>query len=121
VSVPFASIDHIQLAMPAGMENEARRFYRDLLGMFEIPKPPELVARGGVWFESGDVSVHLGVDSDFRATRKGHPAFVCNDYAALLQRLRSQSAEVPDSEPLADGRRHCYITDPFGNRIELIE
>ncbi|MFY9886495.1 MAG: VOC family protein [Candidatus Cybelea sp.] len=118
---PFKSIDHIQLAMPAGMESKARFFYGELLGMSEIPKPPKLAARGGVWFQSDTVFVHVGADLDFRPALKAHPAFVCSDYAALVQRLRSQGVEILDDERLADGRRHCYAADPFGNRIELIE
>ena len=41
------AIDHVQLAIPAGGENAARAFYRDLLGLVEQPKPPELAKRGG--------------------------------------------------------------------------
>jgi catechol 2,3-dioxygenase-like lactoylglutathione lyase family enzyme len=44
----FIAIDHVQLAMPAGEEEAARRFYRDLLGMRELAKPAELAKRGGV-------------------------------------------------------------------------
>jgi 4-hydroxyphenylpyruvate dioxygenase-like putative hemolysin len=57
-SHPFTNIDHVQLAMPPGEEETARRFYHDLLGMVEIPKPAGLAG--------------------------------------------------------------CHISDPFGNRIELI-
>jgi catechol 2,3-dioxygenase-like lactoylglutathione lyase family enzyme len=115
----FLSIDHVQLAMPAGEENRARVFYRDLLGMSEIPKPTELAKRGGCWFESGGVQIHLGVEADFRAAKKAHPAFRCSDYAYLLERLRNAGIEVaqPDDIP---GVRRCHIHDPFGNRIELI-
>ena len=42
---PFTAIDHVQLAMPTGEEDAARRFFRDLLGMTEITKPTELAKR----------------------------------------------------------------------------
>ena len=38
--------------------------------MVEIPKPPELAKRGGCWFESGPVQVHLGVEMIFVRRRK---------------------------------------------------
>lgn len=82
--VPFTAIDHVQLAMPAGAEETAREFYRDLLGMAELPKPTELAKRGGCWFASGSVQVHLGVEADFRPTKKAHPALRCRDYAGLI-------------------------------------
>src|SRR5689334_15502144 len=49
--LPFISIDHVQLAMPMGGEDQAHKFYVDLLGMREVPKPSELAKRGGCWFE----------------------------------------------------------------------
>jgi catechol 2,3-dioxygenase-like lactoylglutathione lyase family enzyme len=105
--------------MPPGAEDEARRFYRDLLGMAEIAKPPELAKRGGCWFVSGEVQVHLGVEEDFRPARKAHPALRCRDYLALIERLRGASVAVNEVGDIP-GVRRCHIHDPFGNRIELI-
>jgi catechol 2,3-dioxygenase-like lactoylglutathione lyase family enzyme len=116
----FQRIDHIQLAMPKGEEDRARAFYADILGLEELPKPAQLAARGGAWFRSGDVNLHLGVDPDFRPAKKGHPALRCTDYDALLTHLRERGIEItPDDLPF-DGKPHCYINDPFGNRIELL-
>jgi catechol 2,3-dioxygenase-like lactoylglutathione lyase family enzyme len=116
----FTKLDHVQLAMPEGEERRARDFYCGVLGFEEIPKPTELAKRGGAWFRSGSVSLHLGVDRDFVAARKAHPAMRCADYDGLLSRLRRHGIEiVPDDLPF-DGAEHCYIADPFGNRVELI-
>ena len=114
------AIEHVQLAMPAGQEDTARRFYSGLLGIPEIPKPQELAKRGGVWFERGALKVHLGVEADFRPARKAHPAFLVRDLSALVAKLRDAGVEVTDAEPLP-GFDHVYIADPFGNRIELME
>lgn len=116
----IVGIDHVQLAMPAGREEDARRFYCLLLGIPEIPKPAELAKRGGVWFESGQVKIHLGVDQDFRPARKAHPALLVKDLRGLVERLRNASVAVVDDEPLA-GYCRVYVTDPFGNRLELME
>jgi catechol 2,3-dioxygenase-like lactoylglutathione lyase family enzyme len=88
--------------------------------MEEVPKPAELLTRGGVWFRSGTVVVHLGVDRDFRPAGKAHPAFRCSDYDALLKRLKESGVPVEADQHLVNGREHCYVADPFGNRIELI-
>jgi|ERR1700722_2775753 catechol 2,3-dioxygenase-like lactoylglutathione lyase family enzyme len=116
---PFVAIDHVQLAMPSGEEDAARRFYRDLLGMIEIAKPPELAKRGGCWFESESVQIHLGVEPDFRPAKKAHPALRCGDYDALTSHLRAAGIETNEDENIP-GVRRCHIADPFGNRIELI-
>jgi catechol 2,3-dioxygenase-like lactoylglutathione lyase family enzyme len=116
---PFEAIDHVQLAMPPGGEEQARLFFRDLLGMTEVQKPAELAKRGGCWFASGDVQIHLGVEKEFRPTRKAHPALRCRDYAGLLTRLQQNGVEAVEAQEIPEVRR-CHIFDPFGNRIELI-
>lgn len=116
---PFSDIDHVQLAMPAGGEDLARRFYGELLGMVELAKPVELAKRGGCWFGSGPVQIHLGVEQDFRAARKAHPALLCADYDALVAQLRDAGVEVRDDASIP-GVRRAHISDPFGNRIELV-
>ena len=116
----IARLDHVQLAMPTGCEEQARWFYRDLLGIAEVAKPPHLAARGGCWFENGALKVHLGVDADFRPARKAHPAFVVADLAQLAVSLRAAGCSVIADEPL-EGYDRLYVDDPFGNRIELME
>jgi catechol 2,3-dioxygenase-like lactoylglutathione lyase family enzyme len=115
-------IEHVQLAMPRGEEDRAREFYSGLLDIPEVPKPPALAARGGVWFERGEVRVHLGVESDFRAARKAHPAFLVRDLAGLAERLRAAGVTViDDGDGSMPGYRRAYVADPFGNRLELME
>lgn len=115
---PFSAIDHVQLAMPAGREDDARAFFCRLLGMHELPKPAELAKRGGCWFASGSVQLHLGVEADFRPARKAHPGLRCSDLPALLARLRD--AGVPYEQDDATGSPRAFVYDPFGNRIELV-
>lgn len=115
----IAALDHVQLAMPPNGEAEARRFYGDLLGIREVPKSAELVARGGCWFEDGDVKVHLGVEPDFRPARKAHPAFLVRDFPDLIARLHVAGHEIQDVDQ--PGPRRAFVFDPFGNRIELID
>jgi len=120
VVMAIEALEHIQLAMPAGQENLARSFYSDLLQIPEIPKPPQLSKRGGVWFESGPVKIHLGIDPDFRPAKKAHPGLLVRDLNALVLRLRAAGIDIVDAEPLP-GFDHVYVADPFGNRIELME
>jgi catechol 2,3-dioxygenase-like lactoylglutathione lyase family enzyme len=113
-------LDHVQLAMPAGREADAVAFYEGVLGLLELPKPPVLAARGGCWFEHGSVTVHLGVDPDFRPAQKAHPAFVVDDLDALAVTLDAAGVELRPDDAL-EGVRRGYVDDPFGNRIELID
>jgi ubiquinone/menaquinone biosynthesis C-methylase UbiE/catechol 2,3-dioxygenase-like lactoylglutathione lyase family enzyme len=112
-------LDHMQLTMPAGTEEQARAFYGGALGLEELPKPPALAARGGVWFRCGKQELHLGVEDDFHPQRKGHPGILVSDLAATRARLESVGAPIiPDD--LLPGYERFYTADPFGNRIECL-
>ena len=113
-------IEHVQLAMPLGEEQAAQAFYSGLLGLPERAKPAELAQRGGCWFEGPGVKVHLGVEADFRPAQKAHPALLVDDLAALLANLTAAGVAVAEDKP-ADGRARCFVSDPFGNRIELMQ
>jgi catechol 2,3-dioxygenase-like lactoylglutathione lyase family enzyme len=112
------ALDHVQLAMPAGREDDARAFYGGLLELPERPKPPTMIP-SGCWFEEGAVKIHLGVEPDFRPARKAHPALVVRDLAALTVRLRAAGFEVQGDAKASYPR--AFTHDPFGNRIELLE
>jgi catechol 2,3-dioxygenase-like lactoylglutathione lyase family enzyme len=115
------SIDHVQIAMPSGEEERARGFYVNILGFTEIPKPAELAKRGGAWFQSENVQLHLGVEQDFRPARKAHPAFIVDDLDMLITNAQSAGFETDTTQPPLDGYNRAHVFDPFGNRIELME
>jgi catechol 2,3-dioxygenase-like lactoylglutathione lyase family enzyme len=113
----WISIDHVQLAIPVGGEDEARRFYVGVLGLAEQQKPANMAARGGAWFQAGDVQIHVGAEVDFTPARKAHPALVMRGLRAFIQ--ESGLAARWNSE--IEGLVRCHVDDPFGNRIELID
>jgi len=114
------AIDHVQLAMPAGGEAQARAFYGGVLGLREIPKPPTLTARGGAWFGNGAVQLHLGVEAEFRPARKAHPALLVDDVDALEAACRAAGFS-PQRDGEFPGYTRFYVSDPFGNRLEFLQ
>ena len=119
-AMPILSLDHVQLAMPTGREDDARAFYEGVLSIPEATKPPHLAKRGGCWFERGPLKVHLGVEAEFRPAKKAHPAFIVDDLAGLTISLARAGYPVRSEEPL-EGYTRVYVDDPFGNRLELME
>ncbi|HYN33260.1 MAG TPA: VOC family protein [Ilumatobacteraceae bacterium] len=113
-------LDHVQLAMPVGREAEAVAFYEGVLGIPHVPKPDHLAVRGGCWFEKDHLKVHLGVDVEFRPATKAHPAFIVDDVRSMARAVSAAGFAVKDDEPL-DGYDRVYVSDPFGNRIELMQ
>jgi catechol 2,3-dioxygenase-like lactoylglutathione lyase family enzyme len=116
---PMVALDHVQLAIPPGAEDRCRPFYVGLLGMAELPKPPVLAARGGLWLQSGPVVIHLGVEKEFRPARKAHPAITVADLDALAERLAGAGIDFTFDDNIT-GTRRFHVHDPMGNRLEFI-
>ena len=112
-------LDHIQLAIPAGGEGDARAFFVGLLEMREVAKPANL-APEGCWFEGGSLRLHIGVDPDFRPATKAHPALLVDDLASLRARLDRAGVTIRDGDPI-EGNARLFVSDPCGNRIELMQ
>ena len=116
----ITGLHHVQLAMPPGEEERAIAFYAGTLGLEQVPKPAPLAGRGGCWFRGGDAELHLGVEDGFRPAAKAHPGLLVEGLAALRSALETTGADVVEDTQL-EGHDRCYVHDPFGNRLELIE
>ena len=118
-------LHHVQLAIPAGGEDLARRFWVDGVGLTEVDKPPALRSRGGLWVRHEDgAEVHVGVEEPFAPARKAHPALLLADVAELdatAARLERLGFEVDHRErDTFDGHLRCHVFDGHGNRVELL-
>lgn len=116
----IGKIDHVQVAAPKGHEEQARKFYGDLLGMKEAGKPEPLKSRGGVWFEFDGFQLHVGVEEPFSPSEKAHPAFVVNGYAALMKHLEERGIKMKKDDSIP-GVERFFAFDPFGNRLEFLK
>ena len=112
-------LDHIQICIPTGEEEQARAFYRDIIGLEEIEKPEALKPNGGVWFSIADIQLHIGVEA-MTGRSKRHPAFEVSDLIAVKEYLRSKGVPVKE-ETVVPGQNRFSFLDPFGNRIEFLE
>ena len=120
----IVGLDHVQVAAPAACEDDARRFYGEILGLAELEKPPQLAARGGVWFHVGPQELHVGVADPFVPAAKAHPALrvaSVRELELLAGRVEEAGFPVrwadPDEMP---GATRFFVDDPWGNRVELI-
>lgn len=122
-------LHHVQVSMPSGGEDEARRFYAGALGLQEVDKPAGLAGRGGCWFRAqtgGAVTaeIHLGAQDPFVPATRAHPALVCEsvtDLEAVGARVAAAGYEVSWAERDSfDGYLRFHARDGFGNRIEVL-
>jgi catechol 2,3-dioxygenase-like lactoylglutathione lyase family enzyme len=115
--IDFKRIDHVQISIPKGKEDEARAFYTDVLGLKEIPKPESLMKNGGLWYLIANIELHLGIEPEIITRR--HPAFEIADVAAARILLQDKVKIV--EEPHIPGRTRFAFIDPFGNKIEFLQ
>lgn|GEM_PF-252930 len=114
-------INHVQITIPNGAEDEARAFYCGVLGLREIAKPESLAGRGGFWLAIGDQQIHVGTEDGFdRLTTKAHIAYEVDDVSGWRERVEAGGAQIADSVPIP-GYERFEARDPFGNRIEFIQ
>ncbi|MFS0752324.1 VOC family protein [Oceanobacillus sp. 1P07AA] len=113
-------IDHIQLSAPKGSEDKARNFYIDILGFDEEIKPEELQKNGGVWFKTGGVSLHIGIEEPFQSLKKAHPAIEVENIPFFQKYLEEKGISTQPDDKLP-GAIRFYVRDPFGNRLEFLE
>ena len=121
ITPPIRGIDHVQVVAPPGAEHAARRFYGSLLGLEERPKPPGVAGTGGVWFRCGVQELHVGVADPHTPAVRAHPALAVEpgELTALAARLERAGLAVEWDARIA-GVSRFFVSDPFGNRIELL-
>jgi hypothetical protein len=93
---------------------------RYVLGMTEAKKPANLAKRGGLWLRTGNLEIHLGVDSDFRPAHKAHPAIAVSDIIAVANHLSDNRIDIAWDDNVPD-RKRFYVHDNVGNRIEIVQ
>jgi len=121
VSLGIIGIDHVQIAVPKALEAASLRFYREIFALPEIPKPEELRARGGAWFQVGTLQMHIGVDPDpanAPPKSKRHICFLVDDLAAAKAHVVGRGVAI-EEENVAEGLARFFVRDPAGNRIEI--
>jgi len=123
MKIQIKRIDHVQLVIPEGEEDEARKFYGELIGFAEIEKPDCLKKSGGVWYRTGNSELHIGIEKDGTGRaglKKEHPAFEITGLRELKNYLAENRVNIKEEIPIP-GRERFSIYDPFGNRIEFLE
>lgn len=120
----IVSLQHVQMIIPAGQAAEAKRFYGDLLGLKEMPRPEALseAGRTGAWYRIGEQELHLRFETDPAADpalSDGHPALITSDLEGLRAQLSAAGFDLEEAIPI-EGRARFFARDPGGNRVEFL-
>jgi catechol 2,3-dioxygenase-like lactoylglutathione lyase family enzyme len=106
--------------------DRSKRFYREVLGLVEVARPP--FSFEGAWYEFPDgTQLHLIVHESPLAlrgttaidTRDGHLALRVESYQETLARLQRLGVEHVAQWDNLTPWAQIYVTDPDGNIVEL--
>ena len=108
-----------------------RRFYVDVLGMAEVPRPAFKFP--GLWFQVGNVQIHATqespeagkagwADRGNKVVSRGHHfAFRVEDVAEAQRIAEAHGVRIASSmQQRPDGYRQVYLFDPDGHVVELV-
>jgi catechol 2,3-dioxygenase-like lactoylglutathione lyase family enzyme len=118
VSFRITALDHVNIAIPRAKEAEVLRFYREVLGLLEIPKPAELRARGGAWFEAGHAQIHISLEDVEGPQSRRHVCVLVSDLDAARQTMTRHNVAIEEGGT-AEGLTRFFVRDPAGNRLEI--
>ena len=114
----ITALDHVNIAIPRTKEAQVLRFYREVLGLLEIPKPPEQRARGGAWFEAGNAQIHISLEDVEGPQSRRHVCVLVSDLNAAGQVMLRNQVAIEEGGT-AEGLTRFFVRDPAGNRIEI--
>lgn len=114
--IQFKRLDHVLIPIPEGKKEEARTFYREVLGLKEVPGQHP---GGALWFSVADIELHLREETGGLYSKR-HPAFEVENLAEAKADLERHGLEITYSSEI-DGRQRFFFHDPFGNRFELLQ
>jgi catechol 2,3-dioxygenase-like lactoylglutathione lyase family enzyme len=118
-----ASIHHVNVTVPRSLEAQAKHFYGVVMGLEEVPKPPESRARGGAWYQLGAMQLHLSIEEGLgeQCLSKRHVCYTVADLVQAEAKFRDAGVEIlPDDIP-TPGWSRFYVRDPGGNRLEIAQ
>jgi catechol 2,3-dioxygenase-like lactoylglutathione lyase family enzyme len=114
----ITAVDHVNITVPRPQEAECLAFYRNVLCLREVEKPPELKVRGGAWFQVGGTQVHISLEDQTGPPSRRHVCFLIPDLAAAEAWMRKNGVVIEPGDK-AEGLARFFIRDPAGNRIEI--
>ena len=115
MTVTPTGVDHVALNVPD--VPAAVDFYTTVLGLVQNFERPDF-GFAGAWLDAGGQQVHLlGLPAPPNMGQ--HFALLYDDLNAVVEELRAQGLKVTDPVPSGPNRHQAFLSDPWGNGIEL--
>src|ERR1044072_291371 len=98
MALESVEINHVQITVSHAAEQECKRFYGQILGLKEIPKPENLQKRGGAWYQVNQIELHLSIEEEEQVASnnrsKRHICYVVPNLAQARAELEKHGVEI---------------------------
>jgi catechol 2,3-dioxygenase-like lactoylglutathione lyase family enzyme len=113
-----AELNHVNVTVPAALEEAAKHFYSVVLGLQQIPNPAGPNQNRGAWYQLGSAQLHLSLEDGVQnKASKRHVCYSVGDIGTAETHFRTAGLEIiPD-----DNASRFFLRDPGGNLIEIAE
>jgi len=121
MAIGIIAVNHVNVTVPAALETAAKHFYREVLGLPQIPKPLGTRQDRGAWYQLGGMQLHLSVEDVQNEASDAHVCYQVADIASANLQFRNAGVDViPDPRPVA-GQSRFFVRDPGGNLLEITQ
>ena len=122
MGIGIIEVNHVNVTVPAALEQAAKHFYGTVLGLRQIPKPKGTRQSMGAWFELGGIQLHLSIEDNVQnKASERHVCYQVADATSAELHLRNAGIEIiPDQRPVR-GTSRFFLRDPGGNMIEITQ
>ena len=118
--VGITKLNHVNVTVPAPLEEAAKSFYGGLLGLEQIEKPDGPRKYIGAWYQLGESQLHLSIEKEPRNQDSNrHVCYSVSDVTSALRTFRTAGVEIISEEQLVNGGSRFFVRDPAGNLIEI--
>lgn len=108
-------VDHVALNVPD--VPAAITFYTEVLGLTQNFTRPDF-GFAGAWLDAGGQQVHL-IELPAPPNLGQHFALLYDSVDVMVEYLRGLGLEVTDPVVNGAGRHQAFVSDPWGNGIEI--
>jgi len=122
MTIGIIRLNHVNVTVPAALEEPAKNFYRDVLGLPQIPKPEGTRQNIGAWYDLGGAQLHLSTEDGVQhELSDAHVCYQVADIAVAKRQFQTAAVEmIPDPRP-PSGYSRFFVRDPGGNLIEITQ
>src|SRR5437016_2237638 len=106
----ITSLHHVNVTVPPELEAATKKFYGEVLGLKQIPKP-RASRQSGAWYQIAEMQMHLSVEDNNGEVSSRHVCFTVSDLGGAEKKFRDAGVEIISDPRPVPGNARFYVCD----------